>query len=128
MRGKDNSDVTGKAESCMFIGVISTCSSHRSVWVATACTRIYHAGLYQAQHEPRRIRGVYYRGFTCRRTENVFIRYGTPWHAYRRGGYFKSCTLAVLQKILETKSVNRNAEGRASRMGVFITCIYLVRA
>ena len=59
MHGKDNSDVTGKAKSGMFIGMLSTYASHRSVWVVSgACPRIYHTGVYQAQHEPQRIRVV----------------------------------------------------------------------
>ena len=66
--------MTGKAKSGMFIGMLSTYASQRSVWVVNACTRIDPTGLHQAQHEPQRIRGVSVR---CRGTENIFIRYGT---------------------------------------------------
>ena len=58
MHGKDNSDVTGKAKSGMFVGMLATYASHWSVWVVIACTCIYPTALYQAQHEPQRIRGV----------------------------------------------------------------------
>ena len=48
----------------------------------SACTRLYDTGLYQTEHEPQRYSTERVR---CRGTENVVIRYGTPWHAYRRG-------------------------------------------
>ena len=60
-----------------------TYASYRSVWVVSACTRIYPT--YQAQHEPQRIRVVVPRVWTlstnrkrihmvCHATESVLSR------------------------------------------------------
>ena len=80
VRNGPNSDVTGKANSGMFIGMLSTYASHRSVWVVSACTRIYPAGLYQAQHKRQRIRVVQLVPRVCTLSRNGKCCH-TVWHA-----------------------------------------------
>ena len=104
----DNSDVTGKAKSVMFIGMLSTYASHPPVWVTTHTRSIVTRA-------------------RCRGTETTSIRYGTAYHAYRRDVYIYSSISPTEDSGDRERLSKSRGQGITYEMYSSHTCMYLVR-